>query len=184
MAPPNSPPHQGIEAWEGQALCPPRQPAVSSCVACTCARVPAASGVPTGTQPGYGSCHPCISLGRGFCRCSASRLVAGNLGLCPRGLGTGLQPSALMWLPSPACCPSGRLCPPHTPRTRQRSGPRLLWALPLGFSMPEMEGLWEGQEESLGPLGFPVPSRACRTLRLALLGVRYGKSGEAGLPLA
>lgn len=32
MVPPTTPP---TEAWEGQALCPHRQPAVSSCVACT-----------------------------------------------------------------------------------------------------------------------------------------------------
>lgn len=72
---------------------------------CVCvhlyACVPATSGVPTNTPQFWlklqlvacGSCHPCIpgfSLGRRPCRCSANGMVTGNLGLCPRVLGTGL----------------------------------------------------------------------------------------------
>lgn len=141
MVPPISPP---TEAWEGQALCPHRQPAVSSCVAytcvcvctfvCTCAcnlrctnqHTTVLVETPAGglwflpplycrTQPGEGTLQI-------LCQCDGTRqpwLVSQSSE--NRAVGP-------LWVPSPACCPSVQLCsPPTTP------SPAESWApLPVG----------------------------------------------------
>lgn len=87
------------------------------------AHVPATSGVlvctPFWLKPQLvtcASCHPYIpglSLGRGLSRFSANRLVMRNL--------TGLQPSALTWVPSPQC---PAVPPSHHPYLAEVWAPR------------------------------------------------------------
>lgn len=173
MVPPTSPP---TEAWEGQALQAAGCFQLCGLHMCVCvhlyARVPATSGVSTTTQQFWlklqlvacGSCHPCIaglSLGRGPCRCSANGMVAGNLGLCPRVLGTGLW--ALCGCHLLPAAPVSSYAPLPPPHPQQRAGPLLLWALPLGFSMPEMEGLhWTGKVPGVTWVPCPLtPAGPC-----------------------